>query len=98
MQDGYYLCALCREPMGSPEDTGCQGVKLPLEDGTHVERVRYGQESDDWGSGSGQPCGDCGVPVGAVHHWNCDIERCGRCGGQLFSCDCPYPDEIPLLP
>lgn len=83
-----------RAAMGTPDDSGCAVATLPLEDGTLVTRVPYGQEREDWGATSGRPCGDCGVPVGATHHLFCDIERCGRCGDQLFSCDCPYPDEL----
>jgi hypothetical protein len=33
-------------------------------------------------------CGDCGATPGYLHHPNCDMERCPRCGGQLISCGC----------
>ncbi len=33
-------------------------------------------------------CHDCGVEAGGVHHLGCDAERCPRCGGQLFICEC----------
>jgi hypothetical protein len=33
-------------------------------------------------------CHDCGVRPGGFHHFGCDMERCPRCGGQLFCCDC----------
>ena len=94
-QGDYYLCDLCRTPMGAPEDEGCRVKTLPLEDGGQVTRVRYGQEPEDWGAESGDPCGDCRAPAGGVHHWGCDVERCGRCGGQLITCECPYAEEIP---
>ena len=33
-------------------------------------------------------CGDCGAEAGQYHYFNCDMERCPRCGCQLISCDC----------
>jgi hypothetical protein len=33
-------------------------------------------------------CGDCGSTPGHLHHPECDMERCPRCGGQLISCGC----------
>ena len=36
-------------------------------------------------------CGDCGATTGQLHLDNCDIERCPKCRGQLYSCDCQFP-------
>lgn len=36
-------------------------------------------------------CPDCGVKSNEFHLVNCDVARCGNCGGQLFSCDCDNP-------
>lgn len=37
-----------------------------------------------------RPCHECGVAVGEVHVHNCLFERCPLCGGQYFSCMCPF--------
>jgi hypothetical protein len=33
-------------------------------------------------------CHDCGVELGQIHHYGCDMERCPICKGQLFICPC----------
>lgn len=38
-------------------------------------------------------CGDCGVTEGEIHEYECDMEVCPFCGGQLISCNCDI-DEM----
>lgn len=61
-------------------------------DGADYPRIRYGDESDDWGADR-QACHDCAVVKGQFHVPSCDVERCPRCGGQAITCDCLYDDE-----
>lgn len=36
----------------------------------------------------GPKCHDCDAKVGELHGYNCDLETCPDCGGQLMGCDC----------
>ena len=60
--------------------------------GVEMPRVRYGDEEEDWGADRG-PCHDCAAVKGEFHGPGCDVERCTACGGQIYGCDCDWPDE-----
>ena len=55
--------------------------------GHERQRLRYGEEGDDWGADE-RPCHDCAVVKGQLHVPGCDVERCPRCGDQQISCEC----------
>lgn len=58
--------------------------------GQTFARIRYGSEVPDVWTGPNRdaPCHDCAVSVGQYHVFNCDVERCASCGGQLITCPC----------
>jgi hypothetical protein len=60
--------------------------------GVEHERIRYGEEGDDWGADL-RPCHDCAVIKGQFHVMGCDVERCPACGGQAISCNCRHDGE-----
>ncbi len=62
-------------------------------DGQSFARIRYGDESEDWGADR-KPCHDCGVIKGQLHVGPaCDVERCPSCGGQVIGCECNYEGD-----
>jgi|SRR5580698_1748734 hypothetical protein len=62
-----------------------------------IPRVRYGDETDDWGADK-SPCHDCRAIKGEFHVPSCDVEQCPGCGGQLLSCDCPFDERADNFP
>jgi len=56
--------------------------------GVEFQRLRYGEEKEDWGANE-RPCHDCSAIKGEYHVQGCDVERCPVCDGQLwFGCEC----------
>jgi hypothetical protein len=52
------------------------------------EPIRWGKEREFRRQKVKGRCGDCGTPVGGVHHPGCDMEECPRCHWQALSCGC----------
>ena len=70
-----------------------QNLTTYVINGRTYERIRYGDETDDWHADE-VPCHDCGVVKGQYHVGPaCDVEECPRCGGQVISCDCEYEGD-----
>ncbi|MCK6460881.1 MAG: hypothetical protein L6Q95_13445 [Planctomycetes bacterium] len=69
-----------------------QARKTTVVDGIAYERVRFGDEEDDWGADRG-PCHDCAAVKGEFHVPGCDVERCPACAGQAIGCDCERASE-----
>ncbi len=64
-----------------------QSQQTVLIGGVERQRIRYGEEAENWGANR-QPCHDCGAVKGQYHDFGCDVERCPVCGGQLIYCEC----------
>jgi rRNA maturation endonuclease Nob1 len=70
-----------------------QLVTIYVIGGREMQRIRYGEEPDDWAAHRG-PCHDCGAIKGRFHVGPaCDVERCPSCGGQVISCECEYEGD-----
>jgi hypothetical protein len=76
-------CQACEREM--LDHTGCAMTHIEYPDGAQRQRTLYGAEAL---GGLPSTCGDCGAARGCIHHMNCDMEECPRCGRQLLGCDC----------
>ena len=88
-------CYWCKKELDGPSLT-CANETICI-DGVRYDRIRYGwehwREGDPWAGNVEQEhkreyCSDCGVALGALHHFCCDNEQCPRCKVALLGCDC----------
>ena len=80
--------SILRQAKGWPEKIeAAQLEPTVIVGGIERQRIRYGDEADDWGADR-QPCHDCGVLKAQFHVLSCDVERCPVCGGQMITCEC----------
>lgn len=86
------ICGYCRQEMLTAD--GCTVSAFTDFGPALVRRIPFGQEQRmDASREPGVRCHDCGALPGRFHHPGCDVEECSRCGGQLFSCDCPKNED-----
>lgn len=86
------ICDVCGQEMN--DAVTCLPDRVTIGERT-VDRVTYRPYRKPRPGQPPVPCGDCGVQPGGFHHPGCDMETCGNCGGQRFSCGCedPFDDE-----
>ncbi len=77
------LCLRCKRDMVAGDT--CTGDSLTIAGADYI-RVRFGSEK--WVVPRGFHCRDCNVAPGSLHHLDCAMEECPKCGQQLVSCRC----------
>lgn len=77
-------CELCGQRMRKVD--GCTWEYIESKGRLH-KRIKYGDEDFQWAD---ERCHDCACLPGHYHHFNCDVEQCPICGGQLIGCDCDF--------
>jgi hypothetical protein len=84
-------CEICGREM--LEAAGCAISEVIVNDKVYP-RIRCGEERNlIMEMEDGERCHDCGALKGEYHHWNCDMEECPACHGQLIGCGCSVSIE-----
>jgi hypothetical protein len=74
-------CKRCGRDIDDPKTTTCSKTLVAYKDGEYLPRVLY--EGD-----AAERCSVCNIMPGGVHHEDCYMERCPKCGQRLVSCGC----------
>lgn len=82
-------CNFCGEDM--LVSNGCTASRtITFADGEETEPIPFGSGLNQDPHGK---CHDCGAFPGHYHHPGCDMEKCPRCGGQYFICECATDEK-----
>jgi len=84
----YPVCEYCSQER--KPGVSCTVMKITIQGQEH-DRVPYANERRP----EPHDCHDCNTPLGGIHHANCDMERCPKCGTQFITCGCG-PGELPV--
>jgi hypothetical protein len=90
-------CEYCNKEMLDINTTTCNKTHLLRHDnGIAYKRLPYKNEYRP----EPHQCHDCGVQLGGIHHFGCDMERCPICKdeeSQLISCEHWDGSEEPII-
>jgi len=77
-------CNYCKKEMMTADSCNFNKIIIDGKEFKRIDGDKLNQKYDM------ERCGDCGIKLGRFnyHHFNCDLEECPKCGGQLLSCDC----------
>ncbi|MCX5811933.1 MAG: hypothetical protein NT178_05230 [Proteobacteria bacterium] len=75
------LCKYCSKDIEDQKTTTCFNSYVDFEDNSSWPREVYPEDEKE-------RCSVCNVVPGAIHHKDCYMERCPKCGKRLVSCGC----------
>lgn len=88
----YAICDCCKQTKAPL--VGCRIKFIQYKKQNHP-RIKVGDAiSFDPDADEDYLCPGCNAGRGQYHHYGCDMERCPRCGKQLYGCACNY--KIPV--
>jgi hypothetical protein len=77
------ICGHCGREM--TQEVSCKDDPTVI-GGKAYAPLPYGEERYPKRYKPAPNCGDCGTPLGGVHHPGCDLESCPICMGQALTC------------